>query len=113
MKHTRDFEVLNQIFTRAQAWVDRFEEQMKAVESKGAHEVVEVFEKLQGEYLPVPQQKMGQVNKVLRRARWMKRFQELRAADRVKLKQLEAINRDSAHQDIQEDEACRENSEWL
>jgi hypothetical protein len=48
---------------------------------------------------------------MLRRARWLRRFSELKNADRVKLKQIEALARDSAHGDIQE--SCSEKIEWL
>jgi hypothetical protein len=47
---------------------------MADVQGKGVSELVESFEKLQSEYLPVPPQKMVQVTKVLRRSRWLKRF---------------------------------------
>lgn len=51
------------------------------------------------------------MGKLLRRARWLRRFNELQGADRVKLKQIEALARDSAHADIQE--SCSDKVGWL
>lgn len=61
----------------------------------------------------MPQGRPQQVSKMLKRARWLRRFGELQSAERVKLKQIEALARDSQHADIQDHESCRSKVEWL
>ena len=55
------------------------------------------MEKLLAENLPVPTEKVVKLNKALRRAKWMKRFNEVRIAEKVKLKTLENLAKDSNH----------------
>jgi hypothetical protein len=62
---------------------------------EGEPALIEQLEKLQQENLPLPQGRPQQVSKILKRARWLRRFGELQSADRVKLKQIEALARDS------------------
>lgn len=51
----------------------------------------EPLERLLSEYLPVPLDKLQMLNKHLRRVKWLKRLQELRTAEKVKLKSIETL----------------------
>lgn len=53
------------------------------------------------------------VSRRLKRAKWMKRIQEVKTAEKVKLKQLETLVKDSNHVDIQEDSKCKDEAEKL
>lgn len=58
------------------------------------------MEALTEENLPVPPQMMTLVNKRLRRDRWLKKLTDLRNSEKVKLKQLETLGKESNHGDI-------------
>lgn len=53
------------------------------------------------------------MQKRLRRERWLKRLADLKASEKVKLKQLESLSKDSNHVDIQEDPLCKLESDAL
>ena len=54
------------------------------------------MEKLLAEHLPVPPEKHQMLTKHLRRVKWLKRLQELRTAEKVKLKSIETLAREGA-----------------
>jgi hypothetical protein len=56
----------------------------------------ETLEKLLSEHLPVPPEKHQTLTKHLRRVRWLKRLQELRTAEKVKLKSIETLAKEGA-----------------
>jgi hypothetical protein len=56
----------------------------------------EILEKLLAEHLPVPPEKHQMLSKHLRRVRWLKRLQELRTAEKVKLKSIETLAKEGS-----------------
>jgi len=75
--------------------------------------IIENIEKLLTEHLPVPDEKLSILNKRLRRLKWLRRHTEVTQADKVKLKTLESLAKDSNHQDIQEDPECKGKADKL
>jgi hypothetical protein len=61
---------------------------------------IEQIEKLLTENLPVPTDKVNLLSKRLKRLKWLRRLHEATTADKVKLKTLETLAKDSNHQDI-------------
>lgn len=71
------------------------------------------MEKLNSENLPLPVEKHNLVHKTLKKEKWLKRLLELQNAEKVKLKQLETLAKDSNSQDIQDDPRCKREAELL
>lgn len=89
---TKDYILLNELNEKVAQWTARAEQ----ITAEGGGENPEILEKLLAEHLPVPPEKYQMLTKHLRRVRWLKRLQELRTAEKVKLKSIETLAKEGS-----------------
>lgn len=82
------------------SWIQRADDIKVNGDAMTQSVLVEQLEKLTNENLPTPIDKHQALVKRYRRERWLKRLKELQVSEKVKLKQLESLAKDSNHLDL-------------
>jgi len=103
---TREYQYLLEIENKTLNWLNKMNQisepkpQIMGEEEGDAEELVEALEKLLSEGIPLPLCKVSQVQKQLKREKWLKKLREMSLSEKVRLKQVEILAKESGHQDI-------------